>query len=268
MLGESWKGFKENFLAILSLFILLSVIPSLILGYIGLPMKNVSSPLDFYSTSQGNLYLVLSFLFMFLTTLLSASILVMSFSNKKLKFKEAISSGSRYWILYTILYILISIFTVLLAIPSAIAIYFAVLSANTPLLILGIALFALPIYFMTKSILALPILVGENKKIFPSIKRSFEITKGKFWKVFFSLFLIALILLIVTELFGTIGYLINYASGNATISTDAATNLQSIVYTNAGLFIQQIFALAASLISLPLTLIFFKNLYLEIKEKK
>lgn len=266
LIADSWNIFKDNFKTILILFILLSVIPSLILGYIGLPMLKLSSS-EFYQTNQGVLYLTLSFLFMFLSMFLSSSILTIAFSSKKLLFKQALKEGSKYWISFIFLFAVLFVIFLLLSLPSLVLIYFSLVTAKIYLLIIGAILIILPLYFSVKFSLSIPILIGENKRAFSSIKRSWELSKGKFWKIFLFLMVFALLVVIFSQIFGGIGYLINAYTGNASLMTDSSTNMQYVQFTTAGFFIQQIFSLTASLFTFPISLIFLRKLYSEVKGK-
>ena len=268
MLGDSFKLFKSNFKTILILSIFLSIIPSLILSFIGLPMIDLENPLSFYSTNQGILYIVLGLVFNLLTALLATSIISISFSSKKQNYKTSLSLGSKYWISYILLTIAIIIAVIILTIPAGIALYFGIPLANALLIILGLVLLLIPIYFMIKSSLAQIILVGENKGVFASIKTSLKITNKKFWKLVLYFILIGIILIAISLLFSLIGAFISTITGNIEITADTTTGLQSALMNPAGLFIQQIFALAASLITFPIFLFFLKNLYSKFKENK
>lgn len=267
-LGGSFKFFKENFKTILILTIILSIIPSLILTFIGLPMLDTSDQLSFYESNQGILYLILGVVFGIIGVLLSTSIMVMSFSAKKIDYKTALSSASKYWISYILLGLTIMASIIILFIPSIISFYFAFPLSNVPLILLGLVLLILPIYFIIKIILSPIVLIGENKNVIASIKRSFELTRGKFWRTLLYLFLLAIVLMLISMITGIIGGLINTLTGNITILTDATTGIQTAHLTATGLFIQQIFSLVASLITLPISLFFLKDYYSDIKENK
>jgi len=275
--SESWKNYKYNFPAILIIFFFLSIIPSIILSFIGLPMVNLSQQevTKFYITNQGILYLTVSLALFFVSILMTACFVFLSLNaEKKLKAKEIFSGALKYWGRYILLIVFIYLIMFVLFIPALISTFvllskydatlqtMAAASMNN-LAILTMLLFVLgiilAIVFLVRRSLSIIVMMKEDKKVLASLKRSKELVAGKFWKLFGYFILLVIILILISFVFSFVGNLINGFTGN--VIKDTSVTPVKTTLTTAGYYIALIFSLASSLVTTALSLFFLKNLY-------
>ena len=120
------------------------------------------------------------------------------------------------------------------------------------------------IIFAIYWIFAAYVFFGEKKGILYSLRKSMEIVKGRWWRVFGYSILMILIMVGINiaasliTLPTTIIYLINLTMGQEISS--GLFILNSILEVIAGF--------VGNLISIPLFVLFFKNLYLDMKKSK
>ena len=269
LLKDSWDEYRINFPAILIIFILLSVIPALILAYVKIPAINFSldETIAFLQTNKGILYQTLYLASMFISALMSSSLIILAFS-KKVNWKSAISSGSNFWGKYILLSIILVLLLIIPLIPLVLGLYIYT-NLLIYLSILSLILYIPGIIFSLYFIFSYYALISEKKSIIESMKSSFNIIKGKWWKTLGLLILLFIALAIISSLFSAIGSLINKLSGQVSY-IENIVNAQTIkqqVLTTAGFFITLIFSLAASLIAIPLKIFFLKNFYQDMKNK-
>lgn len=276
LIKESWTDYKNNFSTILIIFLIFFAVPSLILTYFGIPILNASTEktLEFYATNQGMIYLTIGFAGMILSALMSASFISIAFSKEKLKTKKAISNGFNFLANYILLSILIFAILFCLFIPSIITgilAYNEIATITMTILSLIFSIIAgiFIIYFLIKWRFAYLILIGENKKVIESLKKSQEIVKGKWWKILGYSILLFITLFAISGIISLIAYTINYFSGQLsyveTTINEITTN--QAILTTLGLFITQIFNLISKLITIALTIFFLKRFYSEIISK-
>ncbi len=274
ILGESWKDYKENFRAIVKIMLIFSAIPAIIFFLIGIfwlslaggydaledifnsksylnngnvtknvlamDIEKVLSPVLSPGLSYNIFGIAASILVIFLAFFAEICILSTSLKKKKFSFSDLIEGGKKwYWagLLFGIvsLIFLAGLF-ILLIIPG--------------------------IIFMIYWIFGLYIYVDEKKGIIDSLKRSFHIVKRKWWKTlgyslffFLIIFLISLLFLIPEIITGIILF---YQIFTGNFSSSFFIFSQILSY---------IFELARGFITIPLTILFFKNFYLEMKKR-
>ena len=219
---------------------------------------------------------------MFLSALFSVCIIYIGFNaSKKLKFKDALTKGAGYWGKYILVAIVLTVSLFLLALPAIACLassYLLVLNsmgvsvplfivANpTLLLVIGLVLLVVPFFFLIRWLFSYIVLVGENKGGFSALKRSWEVVKGKSWRVLGYMILLAIFIGIFNYIIAIIsGFILGY-TGNVSFIGEGAT--QQALVTPAGSFINLIFGFVGKLIVSPLILIFLKNFYLELKGEK
>lgn len=261
---SSWEEYRKNFLVFLIIFLLLSLIPSIILYLLGIPITSLNTEisnlgknsdpvqlLDIFSKYRYNL--LISFVFFIISILLSvwmySSLTYNSLYRKKsMSVKESLRGGWKYYLRYLLFGIVSSIFLIglflLLIIPGVI--------------------------FMVFWIFSVYILVGENKGIIDSLKGSYRLVKGRWWRTFGFLLLFFLICIIIFAFFGLvsdgINYLINPQFVLDKFSKNPNYTFNNIVIINE--LIGVLFSFTASLIVIPFVILFLKNFYIDSKKGK
>jgi len=242
----SWKEYKQNFKVFAIIFLLLSVLPAIIY-YLVLISLNLEFPelgtvgfseiLSTISQSEYLILIVFGIISALLGLFMSASFIYNSLYRKKgtvMGIKETLAGGKNYfwkYLLFSIVYfIFLAGLFLLLVIPGIIFMVFWVFSSY--------------------------VLIGQNKGILESLKTSREIVRGKWGHTFWFLLLFGLIMVGISWAFSIGAYIINII---------ITLGFANVLITG---FITQIFSLGASLITLPLGILFFKNFYLDMKGGK
>jgi len=242
LLNESWIEYKANFKMILKVFTLLAVIPALILFfYIGIDYSNGSIRIESFEQIKNlgaialSSMIILSLIANILSVLMKGTFISAFFSEKATKkASDAIKEGLNY-------------------LPGLIGLAVVMIAALIPLYILLI----IPgVIFTIYWAFSAYILIGENKGIIESLKASFNLVKGKWWKVFGYLLLILLVLICISVLIMIPGFIILKLI-ELIISKNIMYDLTS-----------EIINLGIALITTPLLTIFMKNFYLELKSGK
>jgi len=256
ILGKSWEEYKVNFRAIFKLILIFVGIPLLILNLVQLILLFSNS--DFYQlmTSSPNPNILLSpflwvmvglsvllGLIVFLFQLFAqAGLIGSSLDKSKFSYKEIVTAGRGFFLKFLGFSIVAGLFLLglflLLIIPG---------------IIFGV-------YWM----FAVYVLYYEKKGILASLKRSREIVKGKWWRTFGYAILFSLIMLLVS-----------WAGGLITMPTSAIYNSLIIsgqpiseIFLGFHYLLGFISGFAVSLIQIPLSVLFFKNFYLEMKKSR
>lgn len=262
--GKSWREYKQNFKVILIIFLLLSVIPTLVYYIVTIPFSLQFSKLASPKLSEVLLvifnlkYLIPAIIcwlvLIILGILMSASFVYNSLYRKKeMSVKETLTGGKKYFWKYFLFSIVYGIFL-------------------TGLFLL----FIIPgIIFMIFWIFAAYVLIGEDKGILESLKISHEIVKGKWWKIFGFALLFGLITIAISIGFSIVGGIINLiislpfiSKGFSATSLEALRTGSMIIPTYISIvagFVKQIFSLGANLIIVPLGILFFKNFYVDMR---
>jgi len=245
--GESWKEYKANFRVFLIIFLLLSAIPTLILFFLGTSLNSEITVLGneptlekvFETIYNSNYFLplVIAYIIIFaLGILMSTSFIYNSLyrkKGKKMSISETLAGGRKYFFKFLFFSIVYWIFIAGL-----------------------LLLFIIPgIIFMVFWVFSFYILIGENKGIMESLKTSRNLIRGKWWRTLGFIVLFAIIIIGISIVFSIVAGIISLVltlSGQAFI----------------GEAISQILSLGVNLISAPLGVLFFKNLYLDYKGKK
>ena len=237
LFSKSWQEYRQNFKVFTIIFLLLSVIPAIIY-YLVLISLNLKSPelgtvgfSEILSTIFQSKYLIL-IVFGIISALLglfmSASFIYNSLYRKKeMSVKKTLLGGKKYFWKYLLFSIVSFIF----------------LAGLFLLLIIP------GIIFMVFWTFSSYILIGQNKGILESLKTSHEIVRGKWWHTLWFSLLFGLIMVGISLVFSIGGGIINLVI-NSTLITG---------------FITKLFSLGASLITIPLGVLFLKNFYLDMK---
>jgi len=257
--SDSWKEYKTNFKLYAKLIFYFIFLPSLlylILNQLYLvsinydiftitEIEGISVPiikLSYLLTTMG-ISITIALIGIIATLGIYASVL----HNKK-NFKKALKKGNQYYLKYILFMIVIGIFIFGLALLFII-----------PALIFGI-FWAFAIY----------ILIKEDKGIIESLKTSFNLVKGRWWLTFGYSVLFILITIGIGIIFSipampTSIMVSMDSSANPTLyQYDSIPTTLAIVHT----YISEIFSMLSQFIILPLTILFYKNFYLEMKKKR
>lgn len=181
---ETYSLFEDKWKVILGIALLFSFLPNFILGII---TRIIFEPLTqegmiptfssmFELFAQTIPFTIVAMLFSLLGTVSILYILKMHNQNKEIGFSESVKGGSKYYWKVLLFSILITIFLsflyLLLIIPG--------------------------IIFSTYWTFSLLILFMEDAKIMESLKKSKQLVKGRWWRVF-GYFLLLIIIVIIAQ---------------------------------------------------------------------
>ncbi|MDP2925237.1 MAG: hypothetical protein Q8N99_02580 [Nanoarchaeota archaeon] len=269
ILRESYKEYKDNFRVYFPLILLLSIIPSLFIttGSFLISSKSLSlGDKPSFEQLQGfvtqNFYLMLLFalgiiIVIILGNLLYSSLIYNVMNKKKyMNFSDTIKGGKRFFWIYLGFVIVICLLLIGLIILLII-----------PAIIFGIYWIYSPF-----------ILIGEKKGIIESLKESKKLVKTRWWKTFGKVLSLALFLILAYIIFGILSIFFNFL-----INPDYVYNMlnnynkdidlfYNALYSNnmnlVSILIEDLFNMVAGLITIPISLLFIKNLYLERKNSR
>ena len=207
-----------------------------------------------------------------LNIILSLTIYYISIYNEKgnMSFKEAVKGGVRYFWKFVGLAFLIFIILLLLYVPMGITILLSVLSftlGSTPLGVLFILISVLlfigalifTIYFAISWIFSTFVLIRENTGIKESMRRSRLIVKGRWWKVLGYMLLMGLIVYLIGLVFAIPSYVLQTL--NPVINGSSGVILMVVNY-----IVNYALTLIAEIITIPLTIFYLKNFYLDLRK--
>lgn len=267
--SKSWKEYGANKKEILKLMLIFYAIPFLIVQLIiffWLYSAGVYNKIaEFFSGSltSGNITIeaitafnkevsrltfwanttstILSILISLILLIAVAGLITMSLKKEKYTKKEIVSAGKdNYWKLFAFFVVnavfLIGLF-ILLIIPG--------------------------IIFMVYWMFGAFVLVDEKRGIKESLKRSHELVKGKWWKTFGYILLLTLVVVLVYVVF----MIPSFITQGVMIS-DLINGHYSMGLNFLNIWLSFVFQLIASMIIVPLEILFFKNFYLELKKRK
>lgn len=270
LISLSWKEFKENWKMFLLMIFLLSFVPSIILGFVSLNFErdvisgigssdiNITDADGFMVLTEiwgiinGSVYFIPMILggvlIILLYFLLSASMINYILLKKKPNFSGAIKGGSSVFLRF-LLYNLV------------------VLILMIPLMLL---FFVPALIFMVYWVFSSFVLIGEKKGIIESLKKSFNLVRGRWWMTFGYILLMIVFMVLFSVVIGMINsLLIEIVSGSASMNP---VEFGGIVLENYSYPVSVIIMLINSLISLlsnvfiiPLSIIYLKNIYIEYK---
>ncbi len=227
--SASWQEYRNKFGIIIKLFLLLYLLPALGIFFAGLlSLKNEpTSPEQFLDVLLSNpLYIVFFIIFAVTYLLLNLSLVCLSLSEKKgVRLKNALKDAAANFWRYLALMIVTTVILMLLA-----------LLLIVPAIIFGV-------YW----IFATYVLIAEKRGVMESLKASKALVKGRWWGVFGYTLLLAIIILGIGMLFEIPAFLLSFVS-------EPISSL-----------IGGVFNILANAITMPLSIIFFKNLYLDSK---
>jgi|TARA_B100001971_G_C18082380_1_gene479019 hypothetical protein len=276
LFSESWEEYKSKFKLLLKTYSWLYIIPQLIilvlsitlavqmiqLGVIDVPDLGADK-MDFGMTGNAvddakgeltdlqNLKIILSEFFPIILAIivlslisylfLSLSLFYMAFYDKKnnLSFKQVFTNSLSYFWVY-------------------LGLSFLVIIALIPLFLLLIIpglIFLVYWYFSSY------VLVGENKGIIESMKTSMNVVRGRWWSVFGYMLLFMLIIMAISIVISIPFSLISFALSLGAIFSESGLILMVAIDP----FIDFFSNLIVSFITVPLTILFFKNYYLNLK---
>ena len=237
--SRSWQEYKKNFKLFLKIYSVFYLIPLLVLSLFAV----LISLQENLSAGLSVLYIIILIGVLFFSYWLHLTIYYISIYNEKnLNFKKAVKNSLNYFWKFLGLGIVLSL---------------ALLGLSILLIIPGII-------FMIFWMFSPYVLMKENKKIIESMKTSKKIVKGKWWSVFGYFILLILIIISISLAFFIPAVIINFAIILLTASSETP-GLSVVISTE---IISFIFRLAATLITTPLMILFFKNFYLDLKASK
>ncbi len=298
VLTDSFKEFKENFKTYLKILIFLSFIPMIIFTIIEVFwLKDIMSlgentdPTLIVSAFFGPWFIVIALftiVLVFLGIWMSSSLIYNSIYKKKIMgVGKSLEGGKKYfWKFFGLnLYIFLIFFVpiILLAGIIGLSAYFMTVGAqNYSWALIAIILSAIAfivylffiIYLCIKWVFSPFILIGENKGVMESLRRSKEFVKRKWWITFLYALLIFLIIWVISFVISlpamimTMGINLAYYGSTSVSDPESLTSLTG----NFNIFllttmVSTIFNILAQAITVPLTIFLFKNLYLMRKEE-
>lgn len=254
LLGESLIDYSNNFSSIFKFMIYFIFIPSIIVTSVGIVMllndntllqiaiNSSPSLLDVSLPLYYTLFSIISFIALILLFLfIQAGIINASLGKSEFSFADLISSAkSRYLgfvIFNMVLIAFLGILFLLLIIPG---------------IILGV-------YW----ILGVYVFYNKRKGILFSLKSSKDIIKRNWWKVFSYLIIISIMIAGIFVLREIILSLIGGVLGSLFFGENL-TNTK--IFLSVYLIFETILNFIANLLYLPISLIFFKNLYLGLRK--
>lgn len=220
------------------------------------------------------------FMYLFFIVLFFSSVTYVAIYNKngKMSVRDALRGGLRFFWRYLGWFLLIVLIVIGLFIPGGVLLLITILTwggltlgLKVLLVILTIlvflACFILMIYLMVRWSFSSYIFVGENSGVIEAMRRSVRLVRGHWWMVFAFMFLLSIIS-------SSVSFLISIASFLSSILFElmksGATYLGAgwyfIVAALSSIFDQILTATVWVTVSV-FTLLFFKNLYLELKNK-
>lgn len=257
LFSESWKEYKENYKFFLLVIFLFLFIPSFIYYFLNINLMTEIVKLgqrpSFEATmgvisAHPSSFAISSFfnIIVFLLSVFCTVVLTIGILNKKklIDFKDSLKKGKENYLRSLWFSIVIGVFliglTILLVIPG---------------IIFGI--------FWCFSFF---IFLSKRKNVRESLKESHMIVKGKWWGTFGYVILIFLICFLVmlafTFIAGILNIIINPGLFTAQLSRNYSVFYSSpIWYVND--IVSMIFSFFANVVTIPLMILFMKNLYLD-----
>jgi len=254
ILSKSWSEFKDNFWIFFWGILLLSFIPGLLIGitqsmYAGEAIQNFnlmgSNSVDLSAiTSSPYFYpsLGLTVISILLGVYLSASLISLSLSKKKLTFGETFALGKKNFWRFLGFSIILMLFLMGLAI----------------LLIIPMIIFAVYWAF------APYIFIEEKKGIMESLGKSHNLIRGKWWRVLGNFILLILIFLLIAIGASIISGILRGIFGISLLTLLHPT-AKTLLITN---IIASVTGFISGIFTTPLMILFTKNLYYDFAKKK
>tara|TARA_Y100000310_G_scaffold235908_1_gene239079 strand:+ start:378 stop:1241 length:864 start_codon:yes stop_codon:yes gene_type:complete len=277
---QSFKDYKLNFKLILKIFLWLSVVPyilfTIFFALIGDSVPGMSIfqgssietvPLASLSLGTGIIFAIVLIINLFIGAWFYLSLYYSLIHNKKgkMSFSETAKKSLTYF--WRALFISL-IITLIIIFPGTllgltIAFWKSIPLIIGILLILSfIAFLIYMVYLLIQFVFSYYILLGENKKAIESLKTSKALVKGRWWLVLAYVLLTILIIITFSLVFAIPQLIIGAIAGLTLLAT------QNIVLRFILNIISYIIGLAANIALIPFVILFFKNLYLELKGEK
>lgn len=296
--GNTWKDYKNNFWAIFTIIVIFSLVPYLIvqgINYAVIPkdvaneaeqvqakllelqnldatqlsaeqQQEIESLSMQYSTILIKMipFLVISFvlgIISFLIALFGTAGIVYCSFKKKFSYSDAVKGAKKFY--WKIIGLTIVQFLIFVAFAIAVGLFALILGLiYAPLGVIAIIVAAfVGIWLLLKLMFSDYILINENKKVFNSLGESFKLVKGKFWKALGNLVLYLICLLPIFILFFLLAILFVGVPLQSFKSLLIDNNPSGLIVIYILRFLISIFFIG------PFSLLFLKNLYLELKKK-
>jgi hypothetical protein len=251
---EEYKGNLKELMKFMLIFVgMLLVVATLfdIIVLIADPeiFEIMSTPELLDQFNQGNIELpfyyvaitsIFSLVTLFLTLFISAGLISTSLKKSKFSFKEIVENAkSRYWQFFGFSFVL-GIFILLLTL-----------------------LFIIPgIIFGVFWVFAAYVFFDEKKDIMGSIKESKKIVKNRWWKTFGYILLFGLVSLLII----IVASIIQLPTSVMTLLSVISGSKMSLGLLIASSILSLIYTFVYTAVITPLSALFFKNFYLEMKK--
>jgi len=241
LFSKSWKEYKSSFGLFFKIFLLFSLIPSSILLVLTTFSILVGSP-DIIGNLNATLVSFIPLFISFLVVLFLSIVMYISFIyisvHKEAYPKMTLSHVLKGSFSYFWSYIGLALLMFILLVPLYV-------------------LFIIPgIIFSVYWSFSIFVLMRENTSIWQSMKRSKLIIKGRWWKVFGYSILIGLIMFLISAVFSAPRKIFSFIN--------LFTSLSGLGYSIL-IILLGIIALFSGLITTPLSMLFFKNFYLNLR---
>jgi magnesium-transporting ATPase (P-type) len=256
---NSWKEYKLDYRVFVLIILLLIFLPSVVNYVCQFPwspeiLKLGDNPNSqdilniFYNYKYVIILSILAGIVSFILAILSYVTMTYGSLNKKkeMSFSESLIGGKKNFWRYLGFMIVSVIF---------------MLGLYLLLIIPGIIF---SVYWIFSSF----IFIKEKKGIIESLRGSYKMVKGNWWRTFGYSLLFFLIILGISFVFSLVSGLILFIINPASMSNDLATiNYYSNYQWYLGDAVSLIINFTLMSITIPLSLLFFKNFYLSMKEK-
>ncbi len=199
-----------------------------------------------------------------------------SFKKNKFSFKEALEAAKKnYWsfigLMIIIYLILLAITFVLMLIIILLSILFTVvlhsLLAAFILAILVILAFFTLMYFFVKLSIAPYSLVDQRRGVGEALNSSWRLTKNNWWRIFGYCLFFLLVMAVLWAILYLIEIVVLLGAGIGLVGGGEVSQLSGMIFLIFVIF-WIIYQVILDFVIIPVSLLFFKNVYLDLKKGK
>lgn len=244
LLKKSWNEYRDNFKLASLIYLLLYIIPTAMFYSLIFLSPYFKSGEPAKSVFFAVLFIILYVAYLAVILLNTTAFYYLFIYNKKgrMSFNDAVKGGMKYYLRFLGL-----------------------------ALVKGLALLALFILFVIPGIIfsvywafSSIALVGENKAIIESMKKSKEVVKGKWWSVFGYLLLFFLLISVISSVVMVVGLILGVLLTLIIAYTAGGNILVSAMY--AANIIYMVLIMLVNAVAWPMSILFAKNFYMELKK--
>jgi len=255
---KSWGEYRENFREIFLAMLIFLIIPSLVWSVVNTSyilsdsvlresFLRHSSEFGVFSPGYFGIQFLIGVVSLLLIIFMSAGLIGISLKKKNYSFGEIVGEGKEHFWRYLGFGIVVSVFIGLLFL-----------------------LFIVPgVIFAIFWIFSAYIFIGKKKGILDSLRESWRIVRGRWWRVLGYGLLFGLIILGIAILFGIFRIIITLPLiiGQGISGLAGAAPISATHFVTISIIASLVDSLSQTVI-LPLSLLFYKNFYLAMKKKR